>query len=141
MLKKIPSIISPDLLKILMEMGHGDTIVIADGNFPSSSCAKRLVRLDGHNVPEILEAILELFPLDTYSEKPVKLMSIVPGDTVNPTIWNTYETIIKKDFKPFDSFDFVERFKFYEESKKAYAVIATSEKALYANIILTKGVV
>lgn len=141
MLKKIPSIISPDLLKILMEMGHGDTIVIADGNFPSSSCAKRLVRLDGHNVPEILEAILELFPLDTYSEKPVKLMSIVPGDTVNPTIWNTYETIIKKDFKPFDSFDFIERFKFYEESKKAYAVIATSEKALYANIILTKGVV
>ncbi len=141
MLKKIPSIISPDLLKILMEMGHGDTIVIADGNFPSSSCAKRLVRLDGHNVPEILEAILELFPLDTYSEKPVKLMRIVPGDTVNPTIWNTYETIIKKDFKPFDSFDFVERFKFYEESKKAYAVIATSEKALYANIILTKGVV
>ncbi len=68
-------------------------------------------------------------------------MSIVPGDTVNPTIWNTYETIIKKDFKPFDSFDFIERFKFYEESKKAYAVIATSEKALYANIILTKGVV
>lgn len=141
MLKKIPSIISPELIKILMEMGHGDTIVIADGNFPSSSCAKRLVRLDGHNVPEILEAILTLFPLDTYSEKPVKLMNVLPGDNFIPTIWDTYKTIIKKEFSPFDSFGFIERFDFYEEAKKAYAVIATSEKALYANIILTKGVI
>lgn len=141
MLKKIPSIISPELLKILMEMGHGDKIVIADGNFPSASCSKRLIRLDGHNVPEILEAILTLFPLDTYCETPVKLMSVVPGDNVVPTVWNTYETIIKKEFEPFDSFGFVERFDFYEEAKEAYAIIATSEKALYANILLTKGVV
>lgn len=140
MLKGIPSILSPDLLKILMEMGHGDTIVIADGNFPSSTCGQRVVRLDGHNVPEILEAILKLFPLDTYSEKPISLMSVVPGDNVVPTIWDTYETIIKNNFDKFTSFGFVERFDFYEKAKDAYAVIATSEKALYANIILTKGV-
>ena len=140
MLKGIPSILSPDLLKILMEMGHGDTIVIADGNFPSSNCAKRLVRLDGHNVSEILEAILKLFPLDTYSEKPVSLMSVLPGDDVVPTIWDTYETIVKNNFDKFTSFGFIERFDFYDKAKDAYAVIATSEKALYANVILTKGV-
>lgn len=140
MLKGIPSIISPELLKILMEMGHGDTIVIADGNFPSNTCGQRVVRLDGHNVPEILEAILKLFPLDTYSEKPVSLMSVVPGDDVVPTVWDTYETIIKNNFDKFTSFGFIERFDFYEKAKEAYAVIATSEKALYANVILTKGV-
>ena len=140
MLKGIPSILSPELLKILMEMGHGDTLVIADGNFPSNTCGQRVVRLDGHNVPEILEAILKLFPLDTYSEKPVSLMSVVPGDDVVPTIWDTYETIIKNNFAQFTSFGFLERFAFYEKAKDAYAVIATSEKALYANVILTKGV-
>ena len=140
MLKGIPTILSPELLKILMEMGHGDKIVIADGNFPSERCGQRVVRLDGHNVPEILEAILKLFPLDTYSEKPVSLMSIVPGDDVVPTIWDTYEAIIKDNFDRFTSFGFIDRFGFYEEAKKAYAVIATSEKALYANVILTKGV-
>ena len=140
MLKGIPSILSPELLKILMEMGHGDTLVIADGNFPSNTCGQRVVRLDGHNVPEILEAILKLFPLDTYSEKPVSLMSVVPGDDVVPTIWDTYETIIKNNFDQFTSFGFLERFDFYEKAKDAYVVIATSEKALYANVILTKGV-
>lgn len=140
MLKGIPSILSPELLKILMEMGHGDTIVIADGNFPSNSCGQRVVRLDGHNVPEILEAILKLFPLDTYSEKPVRLMSVVPGDHVVPTIWDTYETIVKNNFDKFTSFGFIERFDFYDKAKEAYAVVATSEKALYANVILTKGV-
>lgn len=140
MLKGIPSILSPELLKILMEMGHGDTIVIADGNFPSNTCARRIVRLDGHNIPEILKAILKLFPIDTYSEKPVSLMSVVPGDDVTPTIWDTYETIIKNEFDKFTGFQFIERFAFYEKSKEAYAVIATSEKELYANLILTKGI-
>ncbi|ATD55040.1 RbsD/FucU family protein [Clostridium chauvoei] len=140
MLKGIPTIISPELLKILMEMGHGDTIVIADGNFPASNYAKRLVRADGHNIPDVLKAILKLFPIDTYSKNPLSLMSIVQGDTVVPTIWKDYENIIKKDFSNFSHFNFLERFDFYEKSKEAYAIISTSEEALYANIILTKGV-
>ena len=95
MLKGIPSIISPDLLKILMEMGHGDELVIGDGNFPAASMANRLVRCDGHGVPEILDAILQLFPLDQYVEKPVSLMAVVPGDnTPTPVIWDTFEKII-----------------------------------------------
>lgn len=141
MLKGVPSIIPPELLKILMEMGHGDEIVIGDGNFPSANYAKRLVRCDGHNVPEILDAILKFFPLDTYSKVPVALMEVVAGDTVKPTIWDTYKEIIKKHEPNANKIEHMERFEFYERAKNAYAVIATGEKALYANIILKKGVV
>ncbi len=141
MLKSIPNILSPDLLKILMEMGHGDEIVVADGNFPSASVARRLVRLDGHGVPEILEAVLTLFPLDTYVKAPVSLMAVTPGDNVQPVIWEEYRRIIQKSKEPFKEFEHVERFEFYERARKAYAVIATGESALYANIILKKGVV
>jgi L-fucose mutarotase len=140
MLKIIPSILSPDLIKVLMEMGHGDEIVIADGNFPSASIASRLVRSDGNMVPPLLDAILTFFPLDPYVKHPVALMAVVPGDTYKPEIWDTYREVIKKHEK-FSEFDFVERFAFYERAKSAYAVIATSETALYANIILKKGVV
>jgi L-fucose mutarotase len=142
MLKNIPSILSPELLKILMEMGHGDEIVIADGNFPSASCAQRLVRLDGHGVPEILEAVLSLLPLDGHSEHKAWLMEVVPGDPVGtPQIWDTYARITRKHEQKFNGFGSVERFAFYERAKQAYAIIATGESALYANIILRKGVV
>ncbi|MBN2129072.1 MAG: L-fucose mutarotase [Sedimentisphaerales bacterium] len=140
MLKNIPSILSPELLKTLMEMGHGDEIVLADGNFPAASVAQRLLRCDGHGVPELLEAVLKLFPLDIYVERPVALMSVVPGDDTKPTIWEQYRTIVADSGEEFSDFEFVERFAFYERAKKAYAVVATSEKALYANVILKKGV-
>lgn len=140
MLKGIPSILSPDLLKILMEMGHGDEIVIADGNFPAASIAQRLIRCDGHNVPSLLEAILSLFPLDTYSEDQVFLMEVAKGDDYKPEIWETYNGILELSGEPHKTKQ-IERFEFYERSKKAYAVIATGEQALYANIILKKGVV
>jgi len=141
MLKNIPNILSPDLLKTLMAMGHGDEIVIADGNFPAASIAQRLIRLDGHGIPEILKAILHFFPLDTYVEFPVGLMAVNPDDNIKPVIWNEYRKIIIKSKEPFTEFEYIERFAFYERAKKAYAVIATSESALYANIILKKGVV
>jgi len=140
MLKGIPSILSPELLKILMEMGHGDEIVIADGNFPSANYGQRLVRLDGHGVPEVLEAVLELMPLDIYVDEPVGLMEVVPGDPYKPEIWDMYKKIIKE--KEGDKgIMHIERFAFYERTKEAYAVIATGETSLYANVILKKGVV
>lgn len=139
MLKNVPSILSPELLKILMEMGHGDTIVIGDGNFPAASNAQRLVRLDGHGVPEILDAILKLMPLDTYVKTPVSLMD--NGDSENrPPIWNEYEEIIKKN-EGEKEIELIERFAFYTRAKNAYAIIATGETAIYANVILQKGVV
>ena len=140
MLKNIPDTLSPELLKILMEMGHGDEIVIADGNFPGASNAKRLVRADGLCIPPLLDDILKLFPLDTYVEYPCILMSVVPGDPVVPIIWDSYKQIIAHH-EPTAKVAMIERFAFYERAKKAYAIVATSEKALYANIILCKGVV
>lgn len=141
MLKGIPSILSPELLKVLMEMGHGDEIVLADGNFPSASMAQRLVRCDGHGVPELLDAILKLFPLDTFVDAPVALMAVVPGKEIPTPIWDVYREVAKKHEPNACKFEFVERFAFYDRAKKAYAVIATGEKALYANMILKKGVV
>ena len=144
MLKGIPSILSPELLKVLCEMGHSDTIVIADGNFPSETIGKDaiVIRADGHGVPEILEAILKVFPLDTYVEKPVSLMQVTPGDDVKTPIWDVYKDLVRKeDARGDEVFCEVERFEFYERAKKAYAVIATGETAIYANIMLQKGVV
>ena len=142
MLRTIPAILSPDLLKILMEMGHGDELVVADGNFPAASTAQRLVRLDGHGVPEVLEAILKFFPLDTYVESPVTLMAAVEHDEkLTPPIWELYRKIIKESKERFTDFELDERSAFYERAKKAFAVVATGESALYANIILKKGVV
>ncbi len=141
MLKGIPKILSSELLKVLMDMGHGDEIVIADGNFPATACAKRLVKCDGHNVPELLEAILKFLPLDQYVEKPAALMEIVPGDPTVPVIWDEYEAIVKKNCPDFKGFEHEERFKFYDRAKEAFAIVSTGEGALYANIILKKGVV
>lgn len=139
MLKNVPSILSPELLKILMEMGHGDTIVIGDGNFPAAANAKRLVRLDGHGVPEILDAILKLMPLDTYVKTPVSLMD--NDDSENrPPIWDEYKKIIEKN-EGEKEIELIERFAFYTRAKNAYAIIATGETAIYANVILQKGVV
>ena len=125
-------------------MGHSDCLVIADGNFPVMSMGKNahIIRMDGHGVPEILDAILRVFPLDTYIEKPVNLMEVMPGDDVQTPIWDVYKkTVEKYDERGKNAIGEIERFKFYEETKRAYAVIATSEKALYANIMLQKGVV
>ena len=144
MLKGIPNIISPELLKVLCEMGHGDRIVIADGNFPAASMGKNsiVIRCDGHGVPELLDAVLQLLPLDTYVECPLVLMELVPGDNVETPIWETYNEIVEKyDSRGASAFDKLSRFDFYDAAKEAYAIIATSEKALYANIMLQKGVV
>ena len=144
MLKGIPKILSPELLKVLCEMGHSDRLVIADGNFPSESMGKnaKVIRCDGHGVLELLEAILTVFPLDTYVETPVSLMQVMPGDNVETPIWDEYKEIISKyDERGEKAIGQTERFAFYDEAKTAYAIIATGESALYANIMLQKGVV
>ena len=146
MLKGIPKILSPELLMVLAEMGHSDRIVIADGNFPAESMGKDsiVIRCDGHGVPEILDAILQVFPLDTYVEKPVNLMQLMPGDVgkVETPIWDTYKEIVAKhDERGADAIGNIERFAFYDEAKTAYAIIATGESAIYANVMLQKGVV
>lgn len=143
MLKKIPKLVSPVLIKVLMEMGHGDEICLGDGNFPAESMGARVLRLDGHGIEEILEAILEYFPLDTFTAHPVSLMQTVTETEPVPEIWEKYKSVIEasEEADAFDDFELVERFAFYERARKCYAVVATGESALYANIILKKGVV
>lgn len=141
MLKGIPPLLSPELMKVLLEMGHGDEIVFADGNFPAASCAQRLIRADGHGIPELLDAVLTLLPLDKYVEYNASLMEVVKGDPTRPVIWEEYQSILKKHEDSYHGFEMVDRFDFYERAKKAFAIVATSEKARYANIILKKGVI
>ena len=144
MLKGIPGILPPELLKVLCEMGHSDRLVIADGNFPAQSMGEDsiVIRMDGHGVPEILDAILQMFPLDTYVEHPVSLMQVMQGDTVETPIWKTYEEItVRHDERGADAIGHIERFAFYDAAREAYAIVATGETALYANVMLQKGVV
>ena len=144
MLKGISPIISPELLKALCEMGHGDELVIADGNFPAESMGKNavVVRADGHGTAEILDAVLSLIPLDRNTEKPVALMEVVKGDNCpTPEIWQEYEKIFNKYEPDHHEIEMTERFAFYERAKNAYLIIATGETAIYANVLLKKGVV
>ena len=146
MLKGIPKILSPELLKVLCEMGHSDRIVIADGNFPAESMGKnaKVIRCDGLGCAELLDAVLQVFPLDTYVEQPVSLMQLMPRDVgkIQTPIWDEYKDIVAKhDVRGAEAVGNIERFAFYEEATKAYAIVATSEGAVYANIMLQKGVV
>ena len=140
MLKNIPPILSPELFKVLMEMGHGDEIVLADANFPAATTARQLVRCDGHNIPELLDAVLQFLPLDTYVDMPVALMRVVDGDNYEPKIWEEYSGIIGKRERLVE-LELMERFAFYDRAREACAIVATGERSLYANIILKKGVV
>ena len=148
MLKNIPPILSPELLKVLAEMGHGDRICIGDGNFPGASMAKPnncvLVRADGHGVCELLDAILQVIPLDEYVEHPVQIMQVAEKDKgMEVPIWDEYKKIVAKyDPRGAECFEEMDKWEFYKRvQEKSSVVIMTSERALYANIILKKGVV
>ena len=147
MLKNIPSILSPELLKVLSEMGHSDRICIGDGNFPGTAMAKAgdavILRADGHGVPEILDAILQVFPLDAYTDTPVMLMEKMERDRdLDIPVWDEYKKIVAKyDDRGEAAVGAYERFEFYEQAKKCYCILQTGETAIYANVILQKGVV
>ena len=142
MLKGISPILSPELLKILAEMGHGDELVLADGNFPGTSMGKRCVRCDGHGCAEVMRAVLQIFPLDDFVEKPLAVMQVpagmFPGDRA--PVWQAFREAADTDL-PAAQFDMMEHDAFMERAKNAYAVVQTGETALYGNIIIRKGVV
>ena len=145
MLRGIPACISPALLKVLHEMGHGDTIVIGDANFPAASMAAAKghvnIRCDGHRATELVDAILELMPLDTFVEKPVTIMdkAEMHRELACP-VWDEFQQIVAKhDERGARAVGFVDRFGFYEAAKNAYAVVSTTETAFYACIVLQKG--
>ena len=141
MLKMIPSVISPELMSILMRMGHGDELVLADGNFPAESCAQRIVRADGHGVVALLDAILKFFPLDSFVDHPASVMQPVDEAASEPAIWSEYRRVLAHHEEREVERRPIERFRFYDFAKSAYAIVATGETAVYANLILKKGVV
>jgi L-fucose mutarotase len=140
MLRGISPLISPELLKVLSEMGHGDEIVLADANFPTENYGQRAIRADGISAAALLEAILPHFPLDQYDEDHFVLMEVAKGDDYKPVVWEDFKAVLHR-FEPQSQAHYMERFAYYERAKKAFAIVATGEKAKYANIILKKGVV
>lgn len=136
MLKGISPVISPELLKTLAEMGHGDEIVISDAHFPGHTFNNRVIRADGIGADKLLEGIIPLFELDAYAT-PVIMMAAVPGDTLDPAVEAKY----RKALGYTGEIERVERFAFYERAKKAYAVVISGETAKYGNIIIKKGVI
>ncbi len=147
MLKNIPPILSPELLKVLCEMGHSDRICLGDGNFPGSAMAKAknavFLRADGHGIPEILDAILQVMPLDAYVDTPVMLMEKMDCDKdLHIPVWDEYKQVVAKhDQRGAAAVGAYERFEFYEQAKDCYCIIQTGETAIYANVILQKGVI
>ena len=143
MLKTISPLISPELLKVLAEMGHGDEIVFGDANFPAASMGRPVIHLEGSKITDLMEAIMPYFPLDDYVTENVILMSVVEGKGEKPMVWEKYKNIIEANDEEgsFHGFSYLERQEFYERAKKACAIVATNEREKYANIILKLGVV
>lgn len=140
MLKGIDPLLGPDLLQVLAAMGHGDEIVIADGNFPSESHALRLVRLHGVSATRAVEAILSLLPLDEFVENPAAVMAVVGDSDAEPEIVDEFRRIAEAAQGEPVTFARLERFAFYDRAREAYAIVATGESRLYGNLILKKGV-
>ena len=140
MLIGISPLLSPELLSVLYRMGHGDEIVLADAHFPGESVNPSVIRADGLNIADLLDAILPLFALDTYVDSPVFMMDAVPGDTLDPAVETAYRAAIDAHWPDTPSIKRVERFAFYEQAKNAFAVVMTGETAKYGNIVLKKGV-
>lgn len=147
MLKNVPAILSPELLKVLCEMGHGDRLCIGDGNFPGKSMSKPndcvFLRADGNGVNELLDAILQVIPLDKYTDHPVMLMDKMDCDKdLDIPVWKDYEaTIAKYDERGAAAIGAYERFEFYEQAKKCYCILESGETQIYANVIIQKGVI
>jgi L-fucose mutarotase len=140
MLIGISPVIGPDLLDALFRMGHGDELVLADAFFPGDTCNSRVIRADGIRIPALLDGILALINLD-YAAPPVAMMQVMAGDAADPAVEASYRRVIDKHWPGTPAIEKVERFAFYERTRRAYAVVMTGETVKYGNIILKKGVI
>lgn len=140
MLKGISPIICPELLKIMSEMGHGDELLLADAHFPGATFGKRVIRADGLQIPDLMDAILPLFELDSYVDSPLIMMEAVKGDKLDPKVAKSYRVAVDKHAPKTPDFKNIERFAFYDRAKECFAVVLTGTTAKYGNIILKKGV-
>jgi L-fucose mutarotase len=139
MLKGISPLLSPELLSVMCQMGHGDEIILADAHFPGHTFCKTVIRADGLRIPDLLEGIVPLFELDSYSP-PLIMMAAVEGDTLDPQVEKSYVAAMRKKLKKVPAITRIGRFDFYDRAQKAFACVMTGELAKYGNIILKKGV-
>jgi len=139
MLKGISPVLSPDLLKILAEMGHGDEIILADAHFPGHTFCSRVLRADGIRIPALLDGIIPLFELDSYAP-PLVMMAPVKGNTLDPAVEKSYVAAMSRHLPKIPKIQRIDRFAFYDRAKSAYACVLTGELAKYGNILLKKGV-
>ena len=141
MLKGLDPLLGPDLLHVLASMGHGDELIVADGNFPAASVARRLVRLPGIDAPRALRAILSVLPLDTFTPTPVAVMAVVDDPSAVPPPVQDFQSIVDAAAGRPLRLEALERFAFYERARSAFAVVATGEPRPYGNVLVVKGVV
>lgn len=141
MLKLIHPAISPDLMTVMMQMGHGDELVLADANFPADSNAQRIVRADGIDLETLLPAILKFLPIDTFVPEQAMVMEPVDANSPEPPIWARFRQDLQAAEGREVQLTKIERFDFYDRARQAYAIVATGSRAFYSNIILKKGVV
>jgi L-fucose mutarotase len=141
MLKNMPRIMTPELMTILMQMGHSDEIALVDGHFPGYSCARRHLFAPGAKIPELLDAILHFFPLETklFAEKPAFMMAVVKGDSMDPELMGEIEGVFKKHAPDYGGIQKLERMDFMARARNAFAIVSTGELRKYSNVILTKG--
>lgn len=140
MLKGISPLISPELLKTLASMGHGDEIVLADAHFPGETYNRNIIRADGLKIPDLLSAIMPLLELDQYVDHPLVMMQAVEGDTLDPNVEKSYMDSVRPFCKRSNILTRIERYEFYKRSTKAFAIVMTGETVKYGNIIIKKGV-
>ena len=140
MLKGISPLVSPELLATLSSMGHGDEIIIAAAHFPGHTFNENVIRADGLLVPDLLDAILPLFELDSYVDAPLVMMAAVEGDTLDPAVETAYRVPVDKHAPGTAPIERIDRFDFYDRAKEAFAVVMSGDTAKYGNILLKKGV-
>ena len=140
MLKRIPAILSPDLLHALRAMGHGDEIALVDANYPAESAGPPVIRLDGVGMNDLIEAVLTLMPLDTYVDDQAFAMEVVGDPNKREQTHKDFDALVKKH-EPTMKLSLIERSAFYERVKGAYALVQTGERRLYGNILLKKGII
>ncbi|MGI9492427.1 MAG: RbsD/FucU family protein [Geminicoccaceae bacterium] len=141
MLKGLDPILNADLLRVLRAMGHGDDLIIADANFPATTMARRLVRLDGLSAPRVLEAVLTVMPLDDFVDEPCARIEVVGDPDAVPEVCEDFQTIIDRAEEGRCQLAKIERFAFYERARQAFAVVQTGETRLYGCVLLKMGVV
>ena len=141
MLNNMPKVMTPELMKILMEMGHSDELVLIDAHYPGYSNAKRYYNAAGITIPQLLDAILYFLPLETelFADKPAIMMNVVEGDSMDPGLMSEIEGVFNKNIPDFRGIEKLDRMDFVERSRKAFAIVATGEIRKYSNIILIKG--